>query len=219
MAINFVSASDNTGSGTISVTVNEAVAVGDLLVLAICIAAPTSNHSPTIADNVNAGSWNLPGSLHLYAGTPGEIVLGWIRCDTVGTPTITASSVGTDGAIIEYIHYNGFVHNASLVTADITTNSGTGTAIAATGFTNSVANEAILGVISSNNGDPGAFTGGFTLYDQNGAIEAVLGLIQATSGNVVALGATQSSAGWAVILASFQDLAAAPATAPIAWVT
>ncbi len=209
MAITYVTnqGGSSAGTGAVSFAMPGPVAVGDLLVAMLAWAGTTADVTPTISDNLNAGAWNLPASLHFTVlGSNLEIVMAWIRCDTAGTPTVSASSIGAQGANLVVAQYNGFVHAPALVAADITTNNGTSTSIAAAGLTNSVANELTIAFAAFGGGqNMSAPTGSFTTRRAPDAGDFFADIVKATSGNALTFGGTITSAHWGVMLASFQD--------------
>jgi hypothetical protein len=215
MPISFVRQNGAQGNtGAISFAMQGPVAVGDLLVAEFGWTTATANRTPTISDNVNAGAWNVPPALKFVnLGALLEIQLAWIRCDTAGTPTISSSGLGTDGnsTNLDVSQFNGFAHGPSLVSADATTNSGSSAAPSGTGFSNSFANELSVAYLICAGGQNIASTSGsFTM--RAGVVTGIpnrcLGdVVNASSGNALTFGATISSANWAVMLASFQDLA------------
>jgi hypothetical protein len=201
-------------SGTLANTMPAPVAVKDLLVGLIAIPGASSNHSPTIADNVNVGAWNMSAPLHFAnIGINIEIVMGWIACDTVGTPVVTASSLGTDFTFFSVARYIGFVNGPALVSADITTNSGTSTTLASSALTNSVTNELTIALATYGGGQNiTGVTGSFTNRDIADASIYIGDTVKSTSGNALTFGGTITSAHWGVMLASFND--PAPSGAP-----
>lgn len=221
MAITYVRENDSGGGNTNiqTTTLTGTISVGDLLICMLSYGgAPTNHTGLTITDNLNVGAWNIPAALHYFPGSGNgcDIQVGWIRCDTGGsTVTVTGGNLGTsDFSIVTVGQYTGFVNNPFLVTADITTNFGTGTTMAATGLTNSFANEAILmfGTCGGGQSITGV-TGGFTQHETQGS-DLYGDRVYATSGNVVAWGATITSNAWAVMLAGFIDQAPG---IPVAW--
>jgi hypothetical protein len=216
MSISFVRQADtnNPSSATNAVTMGGAVAVGDLLVAQLGIITADGQSFPAVVDSVNAGSWNLPSALNYYTtqnqfGGFTQIVEAWIECDTAGTPTISVSGLGAGTAsVLSVSQYTGFVHSPSLVTADVTTNQGTSTSPSATGLTNTVANELTTLFASCQGGQNFAsVTGNFTARNTSQANAYIGDKINSTSGNALSFGAAITSNSWAVMLASFQDVA------------
>lgn len=212
MAISFVRLNDSGGGNTAtqSAALTGSVAIGDLLIGMISYGgAPTNHTGLTLTDNLNAGAWNIPPALHYFPGSGNgcDIQVGWIRCDTAGAGvTITGGNLGTsDFSIVTAAQYTGFVNSPALVTADVTTNFGTGTTLAATGLTNSFANELML-MFGTAGGGQGvtSVTGGFNQRETQGS-DLYGDRVFATSGNAVTWGATITSNAWAVMLAGFQD--------------
>jgi hypothetical protein len=143
--------------------------------------------------------------------------MSWIKCNSAGTPTVTLSgNANSDGITLAIVHYTASNKNPTLITSDITTNSGTSAAPAATGFSNSHSNELIISTaINGGSATFGSVTGGFTSR-LSGSGNYVGDLIESASGNSITWGATIGSTTWAVILAGFQDQASS-STASIAW--
>ena len=226
MAITRVQAQNGGGGTTNSqpVTLTGTISAGDLLVCAVIFNGAGSNHSPTITDNLNVGSWNLPGSLNQYpGGFAPQNIIGWIRVDTAGGSgaIVTPTNLGaSDYCVTIVAQYTGFsTGHPTLVTADITKNNGNSATAAATGFTNSAAPELI--VLASGLGGGGGYTGftgsAFSMYAAGS--EQYADLIESTSGNAISWGATLvgGSSQWSVLLAGFYD--SPPASAAIAWIT
>lgn len=221
MAITFNQIVYNQGAtATLAASFTNAVSPGDLIVAQLAWATiTTAKLTPTISDNVNAGSWNIPSLLSFY-GNPGgtydlQQQICWIRCDTAGTPTVTAGALGTQGTSIGILHYTGFsTGHPTLVTADCSSNNGYTTAPSASSVINSVSNELSVLAASCAGGQnftsvTGSFTnrGGFGTGDPGVAIGDV---VKATTGNTLNFGATITLNNWVVMLASFQDLASGP---------
>ncbi len=224
MSLTFVEIQSNFSAATTNpVTLTNAVAVGDLLLAIILSYSPASNELVTlsVADTVNTGSYNNPAALIFYAGssTP-SLAMQWLKCNAAGIPTITLSgNANGDGMTLAVAHYLASNKNPTLVTADITQNSGSSAAPTATGFTNSATNELI--VLAGINGGSATFsspTGGFTSRLSN-AGNYIGELIQGTIGNSITWGASIGSTTWAVMPAGFQDSSSNPNTAPLAWIT
>jgi hypothetical protein len=205
MAITFVrTVAQATSTGSMSIAFGASVAVGDLLVVMLDSTA-TTDSVPVISDNVNAGAWNLPASLHFFASTQGVQIMAWIRCDTAGTPTISISNLSANFYEGIVGQYTGFpAGNPVLVPADITSNSGNSTSPAATPLTNSIAPELTLCYGLCFGGQSfGTITGSFT--QRTSVTGSWYGdVVNTTSGNVLNFGATIASNKWRMMLASFQ---------------
>ena len=220
MAITYVTNQEASSTGTVTLVNPAAVAVGDVLVgLLMWQRGVVSSITPTITDNLNTGVWQFDPTLKYYNATlQQEIVVGWIQCDTAGTPTLTAGSLGTAGTAFQVTQFTGFVHSPVLVTADSTVNSGTSATIAANGFTNSAAPELNIAAITFTGGQNiGARTGNFTdmPFRAGDADDFVAYKINTTTGNAVSFGASITSANWSVMLASWQDAVASTAPPPV----
>jgi hypothetical protein len=211
----YVGLSDNSSSSvTGSVTNLTAVSVGDLLVCCILVwGGNTSKVTPSITDTVNAGSWNLPASLNFFGtnniggGYYEQQIWGWIRCDTAGTPIINISGMQANAYRMEILQFTNFTTgHPTFVSADSSTNQGSGTSTPATGFNNSVAPEVIVqGTCAYNVGSYSALTGSFT-NAYNGTDVCVGYNIPTSTGNAQSFSATITSAPWITMLGGWADV-------------
>jgi hypothetical protein len=212
----------NNGTGTINVVNPNSVAVGDLLIGFLFWDGITINVNPTLTDTVNAGSWNLPGTLQ-FTNTTNQVksVVGWIRCDTSGTPTITGGSLGTQGTALIVIQYTGFATgHPALVNADILVSNGNSTSPSAS-LTNTISGgEAMwMGAMCQGGQNFASFTGSMSSFRPGDADDCYASQIVTTASNSITWGATISSAQWVTILAGWSDQPPATNNAPIAWIT
>jgi hypothetical protein len=227
MAITFsTSVTNNSGTGAVSLSLGTTVVPTDLLVAVLAWSNGDVIYTPSITDTVNSGNWIFPAAYQFNAGggfNP-QLAVAYKLCNGSGTPTVNAT--GGDSGIGMYLSvakYTGVVHGPSLVTADSSINNGTSTTAAASGVTNSFANEVtVCYAVNANGNFAGAPTGSFTIRQggTSGPISLLGDVISSSSGNALSFSASVSpSAIWAVGLLSFQDTAIAANTAPIAWIT
>jgi hypothetical protein len=209
-------------SPTATATLTNPVAAGDLLIAVPYFYTVTSNHlsSLSCSDSTNTGSYAFPSQAQIYGtGTNNSTTaVAWIKCNASGTPTVSMTATSNfDGWNLLIAHYTCSSNNPGFVSVDTTATSGTSASAAATGFTNSYANELTLSASVNPGNVYSSPTGGFT-QRQSGGGYFFGDLITATSGNAINWGAAiGTSNGWASVLASFID---APAnSAAIAWVT
>jgi hypothetical protein len=208
-------------TATISQTMTNAVAAGDLLVAIPYYFTSTANHlsSLSCADTVNTGSYAFPSQAQIFAtgaGNP-QTAVSWIKCNAAGTPTVTMSgNSGGDQWQMAVIHYTCSNKSPGFVVADTTAVFGSSTNPTATGFTNSFANELTLALAINGVSAYSSLTGGFTVRLNGG--EFLGDLLTATSGNSISWSASVSpTTPWGSVLASFNDLPSNVAT--IAWIT
>lgn len=205
-------------SGTLAATIPTAISVGDFVFVTINYSSTLSQRFPSVTDNNNVGPWNVSTLVNYFSSGPNAQIVGaWIHCDTAcaaSTMVVTAYNVGTV-ATTAGVCYNGFVFGPSLVSIDITTASGTSTAVAANPLTNSIPNEITFAAATYTGGQNIiTATGSFT-DRKNGAGYWLGDSINASSSNLLTFGQTITSANWATMLVSFQD--AITNSAPIAW--
>ena len=178
--------------------------------------------SAAVSDSVNSG--NYTPNFNYFDTTNGLGVALWsIACNaSTGKPVVTLSGLSTPGnnGLFMTSNYSGFTHGPLVVSADVTTNGGTGTAATGTSFNNSDANELLLalwaaiavntGTVSPSNWIEENDNTGFTYWDW----------FEATSGNNITYSVTNTgSSPWVVALAGFIDAPGSVVTAPIAWVS
>jgi hypothetical protein len=208
------------------------VSVGDVLACSADYIGASTAHSPTFADNVNSGSWNVPGSLNSGKNSGGngqQAVSAWIRCDTAGTLTITIANMGTDNSTALATQFRGFVGTPTLAVSDITNvwSSSSNTACAGTGFNNSYANEVCVVNAYDQGATFGTLTGSFTTNTGTAILQGYA--IETTSGNAISFGSTLGSVNWwGVQMFGIYDAPAANsnqplpltgvAMAPLAWI-
>jgi hypothetical protein len=231
MSITYINNQSNNGNTSYTIGVFT-VQVGDVLACSVGYGGASSSHSPTFADNVNTGSWNVPGSLNSGKNPSGngqQAVSAWIRCDTAGSLTITAANLGTDGSTAMASQFRGFVGTPTLASSDITNvwSSTSNTACAGTGFNNSYANEVCIVNAYDQGATFGTITGSFTTNTSTAICQGYS--IKTSSGNAISFGSTLGSVNWwGVQMFGIYDAPAANsnqplpltgvAMAPLAWI-
>jgi hypothetical protein len=169
----------NAGGGTNQRAVTEGAAVssGDR-VYAIVVLYPASGTAtpgvPTVADNLNAGNYNLDdsatyvdGSTHVWAGVFSK------ANSAAGTPVVTATAAETgDQGLVATFAYSGLLTSDPGWDVRVHATGTGGTAASGTTGATSAANELVLGVYLDDGWSSGAVSGAGTGYTQRGVTQS-----------------------------------------------
>jgi len=205
---------------------SNSASVNDLLTVTLCCGTVQTQKFPTVSDNVS-GAWNTPSQLNYFTTqTVGggfflAQIVAWVKVGVAGIPTISIAGLSTAFWTATISRYTGWINGPSLVTADISQNQGTGTALSSAALTNSAAvAEANISFANWVSGPTlGTLTGTYTNDVNDSGNTVLLGHdFTTSSGNALSQGGTfSSSTQWAIQLAGWADQSLNVAS--IAWVT